>query len=222
VSTGGTLSAGDSGAAISGSSGNIRNWTKFSYIGGNSFTPAAFLSYVKSKKTTVAVATLGDLPTTGTGGTYSITSTAPITISGTAAFRSYITIIVNGNLTLSSADIGRDGVVFVVSGNVTVNGVESLFNSANKRPFAVISTGTITFADALTEANGLFVGNAVNFGSGEIPLKIVGNVSSVTASTPARDRGTNQASLFIVFDPRHYTSILDKISSVTSSWTTLQ
>jgi len=223
LATGSRLSAGAGGSAISGSSANPRNWTKLIAPGGNSFTPSSFLTYVKSKKNTTTVATIGDLPTSGMGGTYSITSTSPITISGTAAFRSYITIIVNGDLTLSSTDIGKDGVVFLVTGNVTVEGAGSpvKFNGVN-RPFAAVSTGTITFADSLTEADGLFVGNAINFGSGTTPLKIVGNVSSVTASTPARDRPTTQASMFIVFDPRHYAGTVDRISTVKSSWTQLQ
>ena len=223
IASGASLSAGTGGTAISGSSGSARNWTALNYSGGNPFTSTSFLNYVKAKKNTTA-ATYATLPQAGTGGTYSITDTT-VTISGSApTFRDYITIVMPtaaSTLNLSVSDLGKDGVTFIVNGDVNINGNAGTFNSSN-RPFAVIATGTITFANTLTEADGLYVGNALNFGTGTTPLKIVGNVSSATASAFGRDRAASSPSMFIVFDPRHYMSIADKVSTVKSSWTQLQ
>jgi len=235
ISTGAILSAGANGTAISGSAGDIRNWTKDSYPGANpSFTSSSFLNYVRARKSITAVNDISYLPSSGTGGIYSL-APGNVNINSVQSFREYITIIVNGDLNLNTDDIGKDGIVFLVTGEVTINGAGSpaTFNSSN-RPFAVISAGatgimrTLKFDNALTEANGLFVGNDIDFGSGAVPLKIVGNVSSaLPLNIPFnfnRQRGTNQnaASLFIVFDPRHYTGIVDKISTTRSSWTQLQ
>jgi len=220
ISSGDSLSAGDGGTSISGSLGNPRNWTALNYSGGNSFTTSQLLNYVRAKKNSTEVIDIMDLPSSGAGGTYSL-NPGNVIISSPASFGEYITVIVDGDLTLSVNDLGKDGIVFIVDGDVTVNGSGGVFNGSN-RPFAVISTGTITFANSLTEADGLFVGNSVYFGSGSTALKIVGNVSSSTASSLDRDRATAQPSMFVVFDPRHYTSIIDKLSTTKSTWTQLQ
>ena len=222
VSSGPTLSAGVNGTAISGSSTNTRNWKKTNTSVGNPFTSTSYVSYINTKKSATSVASLASIPASGAGGTYSLPS-GNLTVGSPLTTPGYITIIVNGNLTLSTSDIGQDGITFIVTGSVLVNGggAPVKFNSTN-RPLAVISTGTITFADTLTEADGLYVGQAINFGTGSTPLKIIGNVSSSTASSFNRDRASNAPSMFIVFDPKHYINIIDKISVVKSSWTQIQ
>lgn len=224
VSRGNTISAGASGgSAVSGSVGNTRNWTATNYQGGSSFNPTSYYNYVKARKNAVPASDLASIPASGTGGTYTLPS-GNVTVSpSTTIAASYVTIIVNGDLTLSTNNLSRDGIVFIVDGNVTINGVgaSGRFNNSN-RPFALISTGEIAFANTLTEANGLYVGTSINFGTGAVPLKIVGNVTSTNPSPFNRDSVSSTPSMFIVFDPRHYLNIIDKVSTVKTSWTQLQ
>lgn len=224
VARGNTISAGASGGnVISGSVGNTRNWTATNYQGANSFNPTSYYSYILARKNAVPVPDIGGIPASGTGGIYTLPSGNVTVLPSTTFAASYVTVIVNGDLTLSTGNLNRDGIMFVVNGDVTINGVGAAgrFNSSN-RPFSLISTGTITFANTLTEANGLYVGTDIDFGTGATPLKITGNVSSSNPSSFGRDRGSSAPSMFIVFDPRHYLNIIDKVSTVKTSWRQIQ
>ena len=183
-------------------------WSRANQTIPSAFNAAAFKSYVMTKKSATT-----------------ITDLAQITGAGTYYY--------NGDLTIS-ADIAQNNVVLVVNGNVTINGSGApvKFNGTN-RPFALVVSGspakTLTFADSLTEADGLFIADDVQFSTNEsfpssTPLKIVGNVSSSTNVGVIRARSANQTapSLFIVFDPAQYVGLIDKLSVVKSSWTQIQ
>ena len=187
-------------------------WSKASQSIPSSFTAASFKDYVVTRK---AVTT--------------ITSLAQITASGIYYY--------NGDLTIAS-DIAVNNVVLVVNGNVTLvgtGGATKTFNTATPRSFALVVAGTptspktLTFADTLTEAHGVFVADDIQFSANEVfpsstPLKIVGNVSSSSGVSVMRERSSTKtaASLFIVFDPTVYVSLFDKLSIVKSSWTQIQ
>lgn len=183
-------------------------WSRANQTIPSTFNAAAFKSYVMTKKSATTITDLSQI--TGAG-----------------------TYYYNGDLTIS-ADIAQNNVVLVVNGNVTINGSGApvKFNGTN-RPFALVVSGspakTLTFADALTEADGLFIADDVQFSNNEsfpssTPLKIVGNISSSTnvGVIRARSASPTAPSLFIVFDPTQYVGLFDKLSVVKSSWTQIQ
>ncbi len=183
-------------------------WSRANQTIPSTFNAAAFKSYVMTKKSATT-----------------ITDLSQITAAGTYYY--------NGDLTIS-ADIAQNNVVLVVNGNVTINGSGApvKFNGAN-RPFALVVSGspakTLTFSDALTEADGLYIADDVQFSTNEsfpssTPLKIVGNISSASQVSVIRARSASPTapSLFIVFDPTQYVGLLDKLSVVKSSWTQIQ
>ena len=176
-------------------------------VSSGTFNASSFVAYVKSKKTYTAINTnLNGVTTANT------------------------TYLYTGDLTLTQSSFPTStipsGTVLLVEGNVTVGAVgQTTLNTTANTPFALIVTGTLTFADATTEVNGLYAASSVNFGAGSVPLKIVGNVVSGSSSAISRVRTSapfNAPSLFVVFDPTHYVNLIDRISVVKSDYQQVQ
>lgn len=188
-------------ATISTSGWNRQN------VSAGTFNASSFVAYVKSKKTYTAINT---------------------NLNGVTAANT--TYLYTGNLTLTQSSFPTStipaGTVLLVEGNVTVGAAgQTTLNTTANTPFALIVTGTLTFADATTQANGLYAASAVNFGTGAVPLKIVGNVVSGSSSAISRQRTSaplNAPSLFVVFDPTHYVNLIDRISVVKSDYQQVQ
>ncbi len=181
-------------------------WSRDSVSAGT-FNASSFVAYAKSKKTYTAINTnLNGVTTANT------------------------TYLYTGDLTLTQSSFPTStipsGTVLLVEGNVTVGAVgQTTLNTTANTPFALIVTGTLTFADATTQVNGLYAASTVNFGTGAVPLKIVGNVVSGSSSAISRVRTSapfNAPSLFVVFDPTHYVNLIDRISVVKSDYQQVQ
>ena len=179
-------------------------------VSSGTFNASSFVAYVKSKKTYTAINTnLNGVTTANT--TYLYTGDLTLTPLTQSSFPTS---------TIPS------GTVLLVEGDVTVGAAgQTTLNTTANTPFALIVTGTLTFADATTEVNGLYAASSVNFGTGSVPLKIVGNVVSGSSSAISRQRMSapfTAPSLFVVFDPTHYVNLIDRISVVKSDYQQVQ
>ena len=197
----------DFGAATQASS---KNWLNADYYESvKPFTPATFLSYVRSRK---EYHTVTDFNSLQSGNIY----------------------LYRGDLTLNSSRetslTNNAPLVLIVTGeDVTVtidDPTDPIFgNSASPASVAILTDGNLNIGPNMKELYGLFVGNKVNFGSSATELKIVGNViSTIEADPTSRNRADDisKPSVFIVFKPEMYLNLLPYFSTAAYEWRQLQ
>lgn len=132
--------------------------------------------------------------------------------------------ILSGNQTISESDLaGKRPLIIVVEGNVTLSSATNILNQANE-PQVIMATGTITFPTTMTEANGSYIANSVDFGTtANQGLKIVGNLVTETALSCTRQWSDGKKpGVFIVFDPSHYIEMIEMLSTTTYDWRQIQ
>jgi len=135
--------------------------------------------------------------------------------------------LINGPLDIVNSDLNGspNSFVLVVSGDVNIN--ENLNTGATPKSVAIISTGTITFKDQVTQAGGIFIGKNMTIEArtptDDNGIKIKGNLISENAITNNRTRTDNtRPSLFIVLDPKMYIDTLPYLSVSKYDWRQLQ
>jgi len=132
--------------------------------------------------------------------------------------------ILSGNQTISESDLsGKRPLIVIVEGDITLSSTTNILNQANE-PQVIMATGTITFPETMTAANGSYIANAVNFGTtANQGLKIIGNlVSESTLSCTRKWSDTKKPGVFIVFDPSHYIEMIEMLSTTTYDWRQIQ
>ena len=132
--------------------------------------------------------------------------------------------MITGNFTVDSPSIqSKSPFLLVVIGDVTITGN---INPPAKS-MAIITTGAIKINSTVTELNGIFIANSVDFASDIIPgnttantLKITGNLISLTnTDTNKRKRDDIQKpSLYIIVKPEMYLDLLPMISIRHYEW----
>ncbi len=179
------------------------------YIMSTPFSPAGFLSYIKARKEYTRIS--GSL--TGNIGNGSIFVTDPGDYT------------INNNNSMNS---WPDTLVLIVDGNLTIDNVGKgvVFNN-NEKEIAIIVTGTLNISSGLTQMNGIFIAQDVNFSYNETtttnPLKIVGGLVSYTESpcTDQRIRTDSESpSCFFVQDVAgYYIPLMKWLGTRSYQWT---
>ena len=175
-------------------------------------TPSSFIAYVRSRKEYHLIPAIEDFN--------------PDVIKGRSIY------LFTGDLPLDQArenvltTASADGpVVLLVKGDVTIESSPgfTVFNN-NSYPFALVVDGTLSIDPAMTQLNGIFIANYVDFGLSSEPLKIVGNIISKTEADPSRRERTDlsKPSIFIVFNQQMYFSLIPYLSVATYEWKQVQ
>ncbi len=187
------------------------NWSA-DYSPAIKMTPTGFLSYIKSRKS------YNDLtPPNGPGLSANLSE---ITTDGLYYYKPSGTLTVTGN---PAANF-----VLIVDGNVAIDTASFNLTGANDTPvksIAILSTGTLSFDPSTAKAGGIFVGQNVDLGSSSTPLKIKGNLISMTAVDPtvrARTDTNSEPSVFVVASPPMYLDLLPYLSVAKYDYQELQ
>lgn len=165
-----------------------------------SLTPSTFLSYVKARKEFKVITDLGGI--TGSG-----------------------VYVYNGDISISSNVTPFNQpykVVLIATGTITISAAPG--NTFSPTGTAAIIAPTINFNGAITEAQGIFIGNTISTGTNAAQgLKIIGNLIAQTALSNNREWPTTQRpSVFIKFDQTKYISLLSYLSTASYQWRQIQ
>lgn len=168
-----------------------------------SMTPLNFLNYVKARKEYATLSAIGDITTNDYNNEILVSNNS---------------LIVDDT---NKANFNSRNLVLVINGDLTIN--STLFQPTAATT-AFIVTGTITFADTTTTANGIFIAPTINTGtSTDLGLKIKGNLIAQTTLTNNRKWTSNtRPSLFIIVDKDQYLSLLSYLSVANYSWQQLK
>lgn len=192
---------------LNGAQATTSDWNKENSTRTVTFTRDSFLSYVQSKKNYTTISDSGAADMDDLNG---------------AIDENGIYIWGGTNLDFSSvpAALNTKEVIIIVNGTATISVAN--FNPAES---VAIVAESMVFSNATTNANGIFYGDTVSFGTGNNPLKITGNVNSAaTTNAPGRERTDDRfmPSLFIVFNTEIFIDLLPYLSNTSYSWTQLQ
>ncbi len=113
--------------------------------------------------------------------------------------------------------------VLLISGTVSFNTTE--FKPAKNSAIIAKRINFYTGSIFVTEADGVFIADTVALGTSTDPLKIVGNLSSPgdpIDSTKRARTNKQQPSLFIVFKPDAFMTMLEQLSTRAYSWKQIQ
>ncbi len=177
-----------------------QNWSANNYFPITPFNNQRFLEYVKTRKSYQIITNLNQLATDKIN-------------------------VWNGSLSINNAaHFNSKNVTLIVTGTVSLS--TNTFDPAQPSSTAIIAD-RINFYDGaqmVDEARGIFVGNTIDFGVSDEPIKITGNVASTTnAVNISRVRTDNRKpSLFVNFDIDQYINLLPYISTATYDWKQLQ
>lgn len=119
-----------------------------------------------------------------------------------------------GDIELTSPPVGVSRAVVVVSGTVTLT--DQVINPA-KTPYAVISQHLV-IGDEVRQLNGIYIADTIELQPSELPLKINGNLASLSNAidTTARHNANGfQPSIFVNFVPDYFLNLLSDISTFT-------
>ncbi len=114
-------------------------------------------------------------------------------------------------------------IVLLVNGTVSFNTTE--FKPAKNTAIIAKRINFYSGSTFVTEADGIFVGDTIDLGTSTDPLKIVGNLSSTgdpIDSTKRARVNKQQPSLFIVFKPDGFMTMLEQLSTRAYSWKQIQ
>lgn len=111
--------------------------------------------------------------------------------------------------------------VIIVEGNLNI---EAITFTPTNSSVAFIVTGTITFSNTTTQANGIFVAPTINLGTtADQGIKIVGNLAALgNLITGRKWSTTSKPAVFIVFDQNQYASLLPLLSIASYNWQQLR
>lgn len=171
-----------------------RNWNDVMYITSKTFDKAQYLTYIKSRKNYRTIRNMAEITAPGI---YVWDSSENITIN-TQPAHNYVLIVPNANVTIGP-----------LAGNT--------FNTGTQAKSVAIIANTITFADTLTEARGIFIADTIHTGDNTSQgLKITGNIIATEDLRFNREWNPNEntrPSLYIVNEPKIYIDLLQYIST---------
>jgi len=180
----------------------------------NNMLVASFTQYIKSKKEHVTINDLTNLQE----------NIITIYDAGALGFGKPTWTIDNAAKAKINTALSKGNVVIIFDGNLNID--TNITTSGNS--LALLVTGNINIRSDVSELNGIFIGNTVDFSYDEeissTPLKIKGNIiaaGSTAASTNKRQRDvTSQSkpSIFVVFDPSMYLNLLPYLSTSVYEW----
>lgn len=226
----GVLTAPDVGNITGAISSTNLKITKYSKK--KTLNPRKFLDYAQSRKDTVLLNTMTDVPqankiniykTTGGTGTYVIdgtnvdafrTGTAGTGLSGPT------TVIIDGNLSI------QRNVNYKLQAGYTTD-----LTGYTPTPLTLIVTGDTTISSTspneVDQINAIIIGNNVTVAAMATPddygLKIKGNLIVAGTFTNNRVRSDSRRPvLFVVVDPKMYTSLLPYLSTAQYEWKQVQ
>ncbi|MBI2051474.1 hypothetical protein HYT33_01800 [Candidatus Roizmanbacteria bacterium] len=165
-------------------------WARGSYETASNLSPKSYREYLKTRKDYQTISNLSAI--TEGGKTYFWQNKDdPVVISDTSAFD------------------GKDNVVLVTAGEIQIN--------ADFKPTSAVAlvATTITFADTVKEARGVFVADTIDTGTNTANgLKITGNLNAKSAFQNKREVTDNsKPAVFIVFDPELFIKLLPSLST---------
>lgn len=205
VMTNGSQAAGEAGASNSGIS--PRGWTNSTYTQAPTESASKVVDYIKNRKDYATISSLNDAKFTGA---------------------TFGTFIYEGDLTISPSNattFNNKNVMIVATGKIAIE------TNLNPVSGAVAMVGSSVYInEGVSEVHALLVGDTISLvseghtASSDIPLKIVGSISSGTAvNVGERSRpDAFKPSLFIVSNPDAYSSLLSIISITRYDWTQIQ
>jgi len=130
--------------------------------------------------------------------------------------------ILSGNVTLTEGELAsKRPLVLIVVGDVMLSG--ATVNPSNQQQI-IMSTGEIAFNTSVSQANGLYIADGIDFGiTANQGIKIIGNLIAQSSFSNARQWSNGKRpGLFIVFDPSHYLGLLNMFSTITYDWRQIQ
>ena len=182
-----------------------KNWMSEGYLPVTAFNAQRYIEYVKTRKQYQTITRLKDL-------------------------KSGIINVWNGDLIIDKNNSDQSGrnnfnaknIVLVVTGSVSFNTDDFTPNAST-----AIIADTINFFSGttyVTKAEGVFIGNSINFGSSNTPIKITGNVASTQNSIAlSRIRDDHRIpSVFVVYNITPYVDLLPQLSTALYEWKQLQ
>ena len=209
----------DPGIVIYGAASNIGSGVEYSGKGWNTrysanidYSPREYIDYVKARKEYISINNPGAV----TAGKVNLL-TASLNLSGSSGETT-------ANNMLSNAPL-----VLLVQGDVIIQNFPATRFNPSVRSFMIIADGTITFGSSMSEVNGIFFANKVNFSDVQTtnPLLIQGNIVSQQDVPPVETRRRarldfTRPSIFIVFNPSMYIDLLQDVAVSDYQWHQLQ
>ena len=172
------------------------------YSYGTAFSPSSFISYIKSRKEYHEISNF----------------------TGLASDNIYIyTGTLNLDQPIASQITSAAPILLIVEGDINLNTSSNTFGNP-AQSLALVTDHTLNIDPSMTELNGLFIANFVNFGNSASELKIVGNVISSNPANPlVRTRAdSSRPSVFIVVRANMYLDLLPYFSIATYEWRQLR
>ena len=187
---------------LNGAQPSSKNW-QATTTKTTSMSPSDFLGYVKSRKEFETIDNVGQIETNDYNNAILI-STGDLTVDDS-----------------NKTNFNNRNLVVVVNGNLNIDAAAFIPTNAS---VAFIVTGTITFSNTTTQANGIFVAPTINLGTtSNQGIKIIGNLSALGNLTSQRKWSTaSKPSVFIVFDQNQYISLLPLLSIANYNWQQLR
>lgn len=189
---------------LNGAQPSSKNW-QATTTKTTSMSPSDFLGYVRSRKDFNAIESINEIASQN--------------------YNNQI-LVAEGGATVgindaNKTDFDNRNLVLVVEGDLNID--TTTFTPANAS-VAFIVTGTITFSNTTTQANGIFVAQTINLGTTTNQgIKIVGNLSALgNLITGRKWSTTSKPAVFIVFDQNQYTSLLPLLSITNYHWQQLR
>lgn len=163
-------------------------------------TPDSFLSYIKARKQSVTITSLGEISGPGIyiyEGADSLDINAPLSV------------VFNNNI------------VLLTTGTVNIN------TDFNPTGSVAIVADQIFFGNTVAQARGVFIANTINSGTASFGLKIIGNLIAQTSLSNNRTQtDPNQPAIFVVYDPvkynNFYVDLLPYLSTANYDWRQIQ
>ena len=219
------FSSGETGSAIVksdavdfGAGLSQRDWLRkdANYVINTLLTPSSFISYVKARKDYATITSL---------------TQDQIQSNMIHLLQPDPPIVIITDDTVPDAIPAGAGAVIIIDGDLVIDLASSdTFNAANKA-IAFVINGTLEISSQVTELNGIFIANDVNYAfdaaATSNPLKINGNISLSQSPTQqcndVRQRiDPLKPSCFFTFDfVNQYVPVIDLLSTRTYDWSEL-
>ena len=184
-------------AALGNGTSSQKGWSSETYSPSTPLDYSRFTDYMRSRKEYQTITALNEL----TGAKMNV-YTGDLTIDDT-----------------NKGSFDTANTVLLVSGTVSFNTTE--FKPAKNTAIIAKRINFYTGSVFVTEADGVFIGDTIDLGTSTDPLKIVGNLSSTgdPIDTTKRARtNKQQPSLFIIFKPDAFITMLEQLSTRAYSW----
>jgi hypothetical protein len=167
-------------------------------------SPSGFLSYVKSRKEFGTFNSINEI------GSQNNNNQILVADGG-------VTVGINDT---NKTNFNNRNLVIVIEGNLNIDA--TTFTPTNAS-IAFIVTGTITFSNTTTQANGIFVASKISLGTTTNQgLKIVGNLSAATLINARKWTDSRKPSVFIIFNQSDFLNLLPYLSTSSYQWNQTQ